>query len=342
MTRALVTGSTGFLGSSLVAALNERNIEVLGLRRKNSPGDAVEGLDLQFAVGDILEPETLPDAMKDIDWVFHIAAVSDHRHTASDVIYRVNVEGARHVFAAALKAGVKRVVFTSSSSALGIPTQDQPILDESSQFNLEPHEFPYGHSKYLAEQVMEEYVAQGLDAVSVLPSAVVGPRDLKFISGELIIQALKGGIPALPRGGLNYIDVRDCVESQIAAAEKGHSGERYILAGTNMTHRESLQIVSTVLGTAVPPMDIPPWFLPIMGVGVEVLRKMGVKLPINKEALLMGARYLYYHNTKAVRDLGLQVRPFADSIRDAYGWYLEHGYLEKRGLKPAPLPNSGI
>jgi dihydroflavonol-4-reductase len=214
-------------------------------------------------------------------------------------------------------------------------------MDETSQFNMEPHEFPYGHSKHLAEQVMAEYVEQGLDAVSVLPSGVFGPRDLKFISGELIIQALKG-IPALPKGGLNYIDVRDCVVGQIAAAEKGRSGERYILAGTNMKHREAMQVVSSVLSTSLPLVDIPSWLLPIAGVGVEVLHKLGVKLPINREALLMGGRYLYYDNAKAVKELGLQVRPFAESIRDAYLWYLENGYLEKRGVKPSPLPVSSM
>ncbi len=335
--RALVTGSTGFLGSTLVAALRQRDVEVLGLRRSTSPDDALEGLHLTPVVGDILEPETLPAAMEGVDWVFHVAAMSDHRHAARDVLYRINVDGARNIFEAALKAGVKRVIFTSSCAALGVPRPDKPLMDELDSFNLPPEEFPYGHSKHMAEQVMADYLQRGLNAVSVLPAAVIGPRDLKFISGELIIQALKGAIPALPRGGLNYIDVRDCMEGHIAAAERGTTGGRYVLGGHNMTHRETLEIVRDVLGTRVPPVDIPSWLLPITASLFGLLQKLMPGLPVNREALLMGGRQLYYDNSKAVRELGLKTRPFAESVRDAYQWYADNGYLTRRGAPAAPM-----
>jgi dihydroflavonol-4-reductase len=338
MVRALVTGSTGFVGSSLVAALNDRNIEVLGLRRDNSPDDAVEGLILTPVVGDILDPPSLPRAMEGVDWVFHVAAVSDHRRTGAAAIYKVNIDGAKNVFEAAKQAGVKRVIFTSSSAALGVPRPGKPLMDEEDRFNLKPEEFPYGYSKHRAEEIMAEYVDQGLDIVSVLPAAIMGPRDLKFISGELIIQALKGGIPALPKGGLNYIDVRDCVNGQIAAAERGRCGERYLLSGQNMTHRELMQIFNSVLGTKVPPVDVPVWALPVIANVVGLLHRLGVSLPVNREALMMGGRYLYYNNAKAVQELGLQTRPFSQSVCDSYRWYVAHDYLQKRGISASKLP----
>lgn len=341
MTKALVTGSTGFLGANLVAALNERKIDVIGLKRKNSPDDAIEGLKLTFAVGDILDADSLMGAMTGVDWVFHVAAVADYWRTPEAVIYKVNVEGARNVFEAALKARVKKVVYTSSSAALGLPTKQKPLLDETDHFNLKPKEFPYGHSKAMAEAVMQEYVQKGLDAVSVLPAAVIGPRDLKFNAGELIVQALKPTLPILPlpRGGLNFIDVRDCVEGQIAAAEKGEKGERYLLSGTNLTHRQTMEIVNQTLNTSVPIMELPRWMFVPAAELVGLLRKLKVNLPVDKGRVLHSREFIYYNNSKAVRELGLSIRPFAESVYDAYEWYVENNYFAKRGINvPQPQP----
>jgi dihydroflavonol-4-reductase len=335
MTKALVTGSTGFLGANLVAALNERSIDVVGLRRKNSPEDAIEGLKLTFKVGDILDADSLVSAMQGVDWVFHVAAVADYWRTPEETIYKVNVEGSRNVFEAALKAGVKKVVYTSSSAALGLPRAGKALMDETDRFNLAPHEFFYGHSKQVAEDLMAEYVQKGLNAVSVLPAAVIGPRDLKFNAGELIVQALKPTLPImpLPRGGLNFIDVRDCVAGQIGAAEIGRTGERYILAGHNLTHRQTMEIVNQVMGTSVPIVELPRWVFILAAELVGFLQKMGAKLPVDRGRVLHSREYLYYDNGKAVRELGLSVRPFADSVRDTYEWYIENDYLAKRGIR---------
>jgi len=338
MTRALVTGSTGFLGANLIAALNERQIDVVGLKRKNSPEDAIGGLKLTFAVGDILDADSLVGAMKGVDWVFHAAAVADYWRTPEEIIYKVNVDGAKNVLEAALKAKVKRVVMTSSSAALGMPTKERPIRDETDQFDMEPKEFPYGHSKHVAEQIMKEYVAKGLHAVSVLPAAVIGPRDFKFNAGELIAQALKPTLPILPmtKGGLNFIDVRDCVNAHIAAAEKAKPGERYLLGGDNYTHRQTMEMVNQVLGTSLTVVETPRWMIGIMAELVGLLQKLGAKLPVDKGRVLHSREYIYYNNAKAVKELGLTARPFTESVRDAYFWYAENNYLTKRGIPEAP------
>jgi dihydroflavonol-4-reductase len=334
MTRALVTGSTGFLGANLVAGLNQRGVEVIGLRRKSSPEDAVAGLKLSFVVGDILDARSLEAAMLGIDWVFHVAAVADYWRTPAATIYKVNVDGARNVFDAALKAGIKKVIYTSSSAAVGMPRPGKPLLDEMDRFNLKPAEFFYGHSKQLAEDLMLQYVARGLNAVSVLPSAVIGPRDLKFNVGELIVQALKPSLPfmPLPRGGLNYIDVRDCVAGHIAAAEKGKNAGRYLLTGHNLTHRQTMEQVNKALGTSVPVVELPRWVFVPVAEAVDILQKLGAKLPVDKGRVLHSREYVYYDNSKAVRELGLSIRPFPDSVRDAYEWYIENDYLSRRGI----------
>jgi len=336
MVTALVTGSTGFVGSNLVLALNRRGIAVRALQRKTSPQDAISGLEYEPVIGDLLDVDSLAAAVEGVDWVFHVAAVSDWRHTPAEVVYRVNVDGARNMMEAAKRAGVQRFVLTSSSAALGKPPPGRELIDERDTFNLKPEEFPYGHSKHLAEVEMGKFARDGLHTISVLPTGVMGPRDLKFISGELIVQALKRGIPGVPPGGLNYIDVRDAAEGHVAAAEKGRPGERYILGGNNMTHREVIDTISRVVGVRPPALDIPGWAIPPMAVVFDLLKAVGVQLPgnVDGDALRLSREFLYYDTGKAERDLGLTGRPFEESARDAYEWYKANGYLEKAGVKP--------
>ena len=311
-------------------------VDVVGLRRKTSPDDAVEDLKIRFVVGDLLDAASLREAMQGIDWVFHVAAVADYWQVSNEVVYRVNVDGAKNVMQAALDAGVQRLVLTSSSSALGLPKADGVLLTEEDTFSLKPSDFPYGHSKSLAEEAMHEFVEKGLPALSVLPSAVIGPRDLKFNAGELILQALKPTLPVIPipKGGLNYIDVRDLVDGMIAAAQKGKVGGRYLLAGHNLTHRETIESVDEALGTSQRVLQLPRWLLPPLAEVVAVLKRLGVELPIDRGRVLLSRAYVYYDNSRAVNELGLQTRPFVESVRDAYDWYVENDYFAKRGVEP--------
>ncbi len=338
MTRALVTGSTGGVGANLIAALNERGIEVVGLRRRTSPDDAIGGLALTPVIGDILEPESLRQAMRGIDWVFHAAAIADDWHYSARQVYQVNVEGTRNVLAAAYEAGVQRFVLTGSAAALGVPVPGKDLIDETHQFNLKPDLWPYGHSKHLALQVLAEFVDRGLHAVSVLPTAVMGPRDVKFISGELIVRAVKRQVFPFPDGGLNFIDIRDVAQGHIAAAERGKPGERYLLGGHNLTHTQTLETIAGVLRIPIKHVRIPRWLLPLMAGAVTLLEKWGVELPIERARVLLSGKYMYYDSSKAQRELGLAVRPFVETVRDTYLWYAQHHFFERRGVPSELLP----
>jgi dihydroflavonol-4-reductase len=333
MSRALVTGSTGGVGATLVAALNARDIEVIGLQRKTSPQDAIEGLTVKPVVGDILDPPSLRPAMEGVDWVFHAAAIADDWNFPAATILKVNVEGAKNVMQAALDAGVKRFVLVSSAAALGVPAPGREMLDESCTYNSNPRDWPYGYSKHLAEQAMAEYAAKGLHAVAVLPTAIMGPRDVKFISGELIVRVLRRELMPFPDGGLNFIDTRDVVDGILSAAQKGRAGERYVLGGHNMTHVETLRIIGEVLNVPIRHLKLPHWTLPPLAGVVDLLHRLGVKLPIERQRVLLSGKTMYYDNRKAVSELGLSVRPFDETVRDAYQWYAENGYLQKRGIK---------
>jgi dihydroflavonol-4-reductase len=337
MTRALVTGSTGGVGSNLAEALIERGIEVVGLRRSTSPEDAVEGLKMQFVTGDILKPETLRPALEGIDWVFHVAAIADDWKYPAETIHKVNVGGARNVMQAALDTGVKRFVLTSSAAALGKPEFEKQLMDETKEYNFKPDVWPYGYSKYLANQAMREFAAKGLSAAAVMPSAIMGPRDLKFIGGEVLVRVLKKQAFPFPRGGLNWIDTRDVVAGHIAAAEKGRPGETYVLGGENMTHTEYMEIVGDILKVKPRILRIPRFILPPFAATVTLLHSLGMTLPVERARVLMSGTYIWYDTTKAVTELGLTTRPFNETVREAYEWYRDNGYFEKRGIAASPL-----
>jgi dihydroflavonol-4-reductase len=256
--RALVTGGTGFLGANLVEGLTAAGHTARILRRRSSRLEALEGLSYEEAIGDILDRESLLRAMDGCDWVFHVAAVSDYWRQGVEWLYQVNVEGTRQVLQAAQETGVKRLVYTSSVIALGIPAQGE-VGDETLEFNIPPGRFRYGHSKHLAEQEVQRAVRDGLEAVIVNPSLILGPRDLNKISGSIVIEVKQGILRFYLPGGANYVAVEDVVAGHIAAAERGRVGERYILGGENLSHRQVIDTVVAVTDGPRPLFSLPRW-----------------------------------------------------------------------------------
>jgi dihydroflavonol-4-reductase len=328
--KALVTGSTGFVGANLCAALAERGWSVRALHRASSRLDALReaGAVVEHAIGDVTESETLVEAMRGCDAVFHVAAVADYWRQSAEKLYRINVEGTRAACQAALDARVSRLVFTSSVGALGVPRRGQ-LADESHEFNLPPERFRYGHSKLLAEGVVREFVARGLDAVIVNPSVILGPGDLNLISGSIVTEVANRRVPPVyPSGGTNYIDVADVCAGHIAAAERGRTGERYILAAHNLTHREAMQVVCDVVGVPMPRLCIPRASIgPLAAMLDLATRVVGRPLPFNGDQLRLSDEFIYFDSGKAVRELGLSQTPFRETVEQTYQWYKTHGYL---------------
>lgn len=324
---ALVTGSTGCVGANVVAALLERGYAVRALRRATSTTDALAGLDPEPVIGDVLDLPSLIEAMRGCALVFHVAAVSDYWRTSAEHIYRVNVEGTRNVLAAALESHVERLVFTSSVGALGLPRPGS-LLDESATFNLPPRRFVYGHSKHLAEQAVQEAVAHGLDVVIVNPAGVMGARDVHRIGGS-ILHAVQCGLAWLaPPGGLNWIDAETVGMGHVLAAERGRTGERYILGGENLSHRAALEIVATVVGGRRPLATVPRPLISLVAWLTDSINaaRSGVPLFSGEQARL-SAMNIYCDCRKAQRELGLPLVSFRTAVENAYAWYRAHGDL---------------
>ena len=327
MTRALITGVTGCVGSNLAVTLLHQGLEVVGLCHPSAPTDAIEGLKIQRVRGDLLNPASLLPALQAVDWVFHVAAIADDWKYPPERVYATNVQGTRHLLAAALQAGVERFVYVSSAAALGGPRPQQPLLDETSPFNFQPAEWPYAHSKLLAEQAVQEYVHLGLPALSVLPTAILGPADSAMISGQLILRAARRQLFPLPHGGTNYIDVRDVAEAMLEAARHGQVGRRYLLAGHNLSHLHTLGVIGDALGLPIHYLNLPKPALPLVETAVGLAERVGLRPPLNRVRVRLSGQYLYYDNRRAVRELGLQPRPFDQTVEAAARWYHDHGLL---------------
>ena len=325
--KTLVTGATGCVGANVVAALLARGYDVRAMRRPTSTFDALDGLDPELVVGDILNPTSLVVAMSGCALVFHVAAVSDYWRTPTERIYQVNVTGTHNVLAAALETGVERLVYTSSIGALGVPLPGH-MLDESATFNLPPHRFSYGHSKHLAEQAVQEAVVRGLDAVVVNPTGVIGARDVHLIGGSLLREVQRGLSWFAPPGGLNWVEAETVGLGHVLAAERGHTGERYILGGENVSHRTAIEIVAQVVGGRSPLLTLPRPLMSAVALLTDGFNTVwpGAPLFSGEQARLSRAE-IYCDWSKARQELELPGTPFRTGVERAYAWYQVHGYL---------------
>jgi dihydroflavonol-4-reductase len=324
--RALITGGTGFLGANLAAGLLANDWEVRILRRTTSPLAAVKDLDVEHTIGDILDFDSLLTAMSSIDVVFNVAAISSYWRNQAALIYKVNVDGARNVFAAAARSGVRRVVQTSSAAAVGIVKNR--LATEADPFSLPPKRFAYGHSKWLAEQVVHERVDGGQDITMVNPTGIIGPRDINWISGSILREAVRGRIPVFPQGGVNFVAVQDVVAGHIAAAEKGRSGERYILGGENLTNRQTLEMACEIVGVKPPRFTQPRWTIPIAAAALDLATAIvGPKLPLSGEQMRLTSEFLWFDSSKAQRELSLPHTLVRTALQECYDWYKANGYL---------------
>jgi dihydroflavonol-4-reductase len=325
MARALITGGTGFLGSNLALRLLERRWDVRILARPGANTVLLEDGPFELVSGDILEPETLPKAMRGMDVVFHAAGVVDYWRQGVDRMYAVNVNGTRNVMEAALRAGIERVVHTSSTAALGIHPDE--MVDETFQFNVKPEKFVYGHSKFQAEEIVLDMFKRGLPVVIVNPATVIGPRDIRKVSSGMVVEVVKHCVPPLiPPGGVNVAPICDVAQGHIEAALKGRAGERYILASENITHRQLYQTIANVVGCGMQLKAMPRWQVRIIAGLTDLLQpQTNGPVPLTGDRLRLESQFFYYDDSKARAIFKMPKTPLRVTIGRTYEWYEEMG-----------------
>jgi dihydroflavonol-4-reductase len=326
--RALVTGATGFVGAAVARALLREGWQVRALVRGGSDRSNLNHLALEIAVGDLTDRASLDGALADCGAVFHVAA--DYRLGAPDPsqLYRINVEGTRNVLLAARQAGVEKMVYTSSVATMGIPVDGSPG-DEQTPVGLAAMIGHYKRSKYLAEQVVLEAARDGAAVVIVNPSTPVGPGDVKPTpTGQLVLDAAAGRMPAYVDTGLNIVHVDDVAAGHLLAFHRGRNGERYILGGQDMTLREILTHIAQLVGRKPPRIRLPyAAVLPIAYAAEAIARISGHSGRVTLEGVRMSRKRMFFSSAKAVRDLGYRWRAPVDAFEDAVRWFRERGLL---------------
>ena len=324
--KTFVTGATGFIGSAIVRELLADGREVKVLSRRNADMRNLDGLDVEIAEGDLRDKGSLKAAMGGCEVLYHVAACYSLWSRDKKAIYEINVDGTRNILEAAVEAGVRKSVYTSTVGCIGLNPGGQPANEET-PFDPATLSNDYKISKYQAERIALEF--EKLPVVIVNPSAPVGPRDIKPTpTGKVVVDFLNRKIPAYLDTGLNLIHVRDCARGHILAESKGKAGERYILGTRDMSLKEILLALEKITGLKAPSIRMPYWIAYAAGWACEMIsdfvthREPAVPLG----GVKMARHKMYFDSSKAVRDLGLPQTPVENALREAVEWFITHQY----------------
>jgi dihydroflavonol-4-reductase len=334
----LVTGATGFVGSHVTRQLLAAGHSVRVLVRRASNQQALEGLAVERAEGDLRDVLSLGRAMKGVRWVFHVAA--DYRLWTKDPdeIYQTNVEGTRRLFEVAADSGVQRIVYTSTVATIAIPTPDGALPSEETHATLEQMVGHYKRSKFLAETEAIRAAAAGVPVVIVNPTAPVGPCDWKPTpTGRILVDFLNGRMPAYVDTGLNVVAVEDVAAGHLLAAEKGRIGERYILGARNMALKQILDVLAPIAHRPAPRIRLPHAVALAAGYADEFFSRLVGREPrIPLEGVRMSRHRMFVASDKAERELGYRPGSVEAALERAVRWYQAHGYVRGNArAKPA-------
>ena len=320
--KALVTGVTGFVGSAVARRLLRDGHHVRALVRATSDRRNLQDLDVEVIEGDLTDAGSLLPACDGCDALFHVAA--DYRlwAPAPEELYRVNVEGTRAILEAARRAGIPRVVYTSSVATLGIPKDGGPG-DENTAVALGDMIGHYKRSKFLAEEVARTFAAEGLPIVIVNPSTPLGPRDIKPTpTGRIVRDAIAGRLPAYVDTGLNIVHVDDVAEGHWLAFQRGVVGERYILGGFDLSLHDVLFQIADISGRSPPKWRLPhAAVLPVAYASEAWARLTGTNPIATVEEIRMSRKHMFFSSARAMRELGYAPRPARLALEDAVRWF---------------------
>ena len=326
--RVFVTGGAGFIGSHVVRRLLELGLEVTTLVLPKDPAPLLDGLDVRLLRGDLSDVDVLARGMEGCRLVIHLAAIYALWLPDPKRIYEVNVDGTRNVMQAAQRAGVRRVVHTSSIAAVGC-LPGRTLADETTGFNDWDIADGYVLSKYISEQEALRFDGHGIEVVAANPSFPFGPHDIgPTPTGRLILAVMKGQLPFVVDGGLNAVDVRDVAEGHLLAAARGRPGERYILGGHNVVNSEFYGEAAELIGVRPPRLRVPPQLVRLVGSASDLVTERVLRRPpmlTRKSVDYTVGRYLWFSVDKARRELGYEPTPLRTAVADSVAWFRQHG-----------------
>ena len=330
MSKVLITGATGFIGNHVTRLCLERGDDVRVMVMPGEDRSPLQGMDVEFVEGNLLDPESLVRAVQGVQQLYHLAALFAIWTKDPDLHFKINVDGARSMMEAAKAAGVEKIVFTSSVAAIGI-VGNGGFATEETAFNSWPWASEYILSKFISHQMVKGMVSDGLPATMVMPGMPFGPGDrMPTPTGTMILRTLEGKMKNYWDGGVCAVDVRDVAAGHVLAMEKGRIGESYILANKdgNMPNKELLAMIGKIAGVSnVAQTEVSGNMMLRVAKFAEMWSKISGRAPITT---YKNTRYVLQHGyvdpAKAVQELGLPQTPIETAVADSVKWFRDNGY----------------
>ncbi|MDD3303556.1 MAG: NAD-dependent epimerase/dehydratase family protein [Clostridia bacterium] len=325
--KCVVTGATGYIGNVLVRKLVQRGYEVTAFVFKGEDIDFLKDLDIQFKYGDVRDMKSLEDAFEGSEVVFHLAGIIEIGNGKKKLIHEVNVDGSKNVVNACKNVGVKKIVYTSSVHAI---REHEGVIAESYDFNPDYVRGQYAKTKAEATKYILDSKTEEFEVIITHPSGVIGPYEyIPSNLGQLIIDCANKKIGAYLNGGYNFVDVRDVADGIIAAAEKGKSGECYILANKVVSVKELMEYIQDITKVKAPTFKIARWFAYATGFLSEIYYKLVKQKPLfTSYAVYTLGTNSNFSIEKAKKELGYLPRDIKDTLFDTIQWFKDRGKIK--------------
>jgi dihydroflavonol-4-reductase len=318
--KLLVTGATGFLGSALVPLLVQAGHEVRVLARSGGAPDGCELLK-----GDVRDPDAVARALQGREGVYHLAGLVSRDPADARKMYDLHVGGTRNLLDAAVRSGVQRVVLASSSGTIGV-SRTRRVATEEDDYPIEAvGRWPYYLSKIYEEKVALEHARRGLAVVVLNPSLLLGPGDARMSSTQDVFRFLNGRIPAMPRGGISFLDVRDAAQAFFAALTCGNPGERHLLGAANWEFHEFFGRLGRIAHRPPPLLRMPSGLKVAAAHLLEKwARDRGREPELPASDVEMGECWFFIDSTKSERLLGFRPRDPVETLSDTVRYVREN------------------
>jgi dihydroflavonol-4-reductase len=332
MTRTLVTGGSGLIGGALIAELIASGHDVVALARSGKAAESVRARGAQVARGDVSDQRAVSDAAQGCELVYNVAGINTLCAPDPALMLRTNVDGAATVTRAAAQAGVRRLIHTSSAASVG---EAQGTVGREDSPHRGSYLSVYERSKHLSERaVLDAATGTELEVVFVNPASVQGPGRASG-TGKLLIAFLDGRLRVFIDTTISIVDVTDCVQGHVLAAQRGEPGERYLLCGATLAITEAFELASRITGVSGRPRVVAPGLARAGAGAVELAARLTRRTPpicrAMVETMLHGHRY---DGSRAARELGLTYTPVEETLRATIEWATAQGLMRSRPAGP--------
>lgn len=328
--KILVTGADGLLGSNLVRELLNRNYQVRIFAQPNRQQKTLAGLTIERIEGNLLNAQEIKNAAIGCNAIIHVAANTSIWPSRSEIVNKVNIEGTKNVIAAAKHAQVEKLIYVGTANSYGFGNKENPGI-ETNPYMSAKYGLDYMDSKYKAQQLILNEIQNGLPAIVVNPTFMLGPYDSIPSSGAMILAVYNKKVPGYSVGGRNYIYVKDVAVAIANALTKGKIGECYILGNHNLSYQEMFKKIADTIDVEAPKVKIPAMAAKAYGSINTIYAKLTKTKPVVSYAMaLIACDEHYYSSQKAVKELDLPQTPIEGAIKESFEWLKENGYLKKK------------